>query len=1290
MKRIYPLLLCLLWVFGPKLYAQHCGSDFANAKLANKNPAFQSFLDKSYQDWLDFKNIPINPQHLVVYENNDTIYEIPVVFHVMNSGEPVGNINNPSDQVIINYLNYVNQTFAATWSHYVGVQNGGVKFPIRFKMAARSPGCNPVPHNGINRVNVAATYPIYSTRGVALETTNGVPERDLKELSVWDRDQYYNIWLVNYIDGPSGGVGGYAYYPGVNPELDGTVLLVQYTTPYANGSYYNAFPHEIGHSFGLRHTFEGSSGPTVCPPTTNCASTGDLVCDTEPHALESGCPTFNGCTNSNFVNTQYNIMNYTNCANRFSVGQKERFLFHLFNYRSTLIHSLGATPLTQQPVSSPIAACVPPVRLTNNGANCGPIGVELANLVSTTNMVDLDGYANYRDYSCILEPAKIIKGNTYPIEVATAYNIQHVKVWIDFNNNGVLGDVANELVLSSTATTSSYIHTANISIPQNAVTCTPLRMRVTSDFYGQNINTLTPCAQLAYGQHEDYAVIVQPPVVVPTAYITSNVGNTICANQTVVLTATTTNTQATSQYLWYKNGVYVGSGTTHTASGIANNDVYTFKVTYPGSCTTFDTLTTSGITFQVTTSAVPSVTIAAIGNNGCSGQLISFNATPVNQGSTPTYIWKVNGVAIPGNNSVNFTSTTLNNGDIVTCEMTSSLSCVSQQTVSSNAVTVAITNTVVPTISITASQTNLCTPATVTFTANITNGGTAPIYQWYVNSQPISGNNSPTFVIATLTGGDEVYCELISNVVCAASSNVNSNIIHMTNVGNIIPTITISSSNANNVFCDGESAIFTAITNNGGANPSYQWKVNNVNVTGATSSTFTTATLNNGDVLSCELISNANCLATNTALSNDITVTVNNSVNAGIIISTPSNSICLGDNVTFTANITNGGSNPAYQWTINNVNVLGANANTFTTNTLSDGDVLNCILTSNAYCVANANTTSNAISMNVLSNVVPTVTIVSSLGDSVCQNIPVTITANITHGGNNPTYEWRLNNNIINTTSNSITLNNLNTADELILQITSNANCLSTPYAVSNRIVFYVTTADSLYILPEEDVVTYCSLNDVNLEVFGATGDIQWYRNDTLMPNRIFSRVNAVLPGEYVASSTINNCEFKSSQSVNVTLLPVPQPILDLNNENWFVLDTIYEQYTWYFNGVKISKIDSSSHKPHAYGVFKVCATIKDCNVCSENFHYADPLGIYDNVDEMLDVYPNPTNGIVYIKYSEVVDVIVKTIDGRTLKTVKQTNAVDITDLAEGVYLFYINDKNNNLLQINKILKSIN
>ncbi len=84
-----------------------------------------------------------------------------------------------------------------------------------------------------------------------------------------------------------------------------------------------------------------------------------------------------------------------------------------------------------------------------------------------------------------------------------------------------------------------------------------------------------------------------------------------------------------------------------------------------------------------------------------------------------------------------------------------------------------------------------------------------------------------------------------------------------------------------------------------------------------------------------------------------------------ITISASSENICQGENVNFTATISNGGNTPSYQWKKNGSNI--ATGNTFSTSSLVDGDVISCVITSNAYYLTATSATSNPISINVIS-----------------------------------------------------------------------------------------------------------------------------------------------------------------------------------------------------------------------------------------------------------------------------------------------------------------------------------
>jgi hypothetical protein len=82
------------------------------------------------------------------------------------------------------------------------------------------------------------------------------------------------------------------------------------------------------------------------------------------------------------------------------------------------------------------------------------------------------------------------------------------------------------------------------------------------------------------------------------------------------------------------------------------------------------------------------------------------------------------------------------------------------------------------------------------------------------------------------------------------------------------------------------------------------------------------------------------------------------------IAANPSNSICGGTTVTFTATPANPGANPVYQWKKNGT-VVGVNSSTYSDNALTNGQQISCVLTSDISCATGNPATSNSITMSV-------------------------------------------------------------------------------------------------------------------------------------------------------------------------------------------------------------------------------------------------------------------------------------------------------------------------------------
>jgi hypothetical protein len=444
-------------------------------------------------------------------------------------------------------------------------------------------------------------------------------------------------------------------------------------------------------------------------------------------------------------------------------------------------------------------------------------------------------------------------------------------------------------------------------------------------------------------------------------------------------------------------------------------------------------------------------------NPACAGSSLTFTATPTNGGSAPTYQWQVNGVNA-GTNSATFTTSSLTNGAVVTCIMTSNASGVIGSPATSNSITVTINSTVTPSnsIAITAGSNPMCSGAAITFTATAVNGGAAPTYQWQVNGANV-GTNSATYSSTSLTNGQVVTCIVTSNAACASPTAATSNSVTMTVNTCLTAGVTIAQTTGTNPACAGSTITFTATASNGGTNPIYQWQVNGVNV-GTNSSTFTTTTLSNNDVVTCILTSNLANVLGSPATSNSITVSITSPVTPTNVISLSAgtNPICQGASVTFTANVTNGGSSPAYQWLVDG-NSVGTNQSTYTTAGLTNGQTVTCVLTTSLACVTSSTSTSNGITMAVNPTVVPTVDIAITSGSNPTNaGQPVSFTATPTNGGTNPTYTWLVNGQNVGVSGSNFTTSTLVDGDVVSCVITSNADCVSPNTATSASITVSV------------------------------------------------------------------------------------------------------------------------------------------------------------------------------------------------------------------------------------------
>ncbi|MBX2907813.1 MAG: T9SS type A sorting domain-containing protein [Taibaiella sp.] len=282
-------------------------------------------------------------------------------------------------------------------------------------------------------------------------------------------------------------------------------------------------------------------------------------------------------------------------------------------------------------------------------------------------------------------------------------------------------------------------------------------------------------------------------------------------------------------------------------------------------------------TVATTPTVAPTVTLnSASGDTLCAGVPAAFSTAITNGGTTPAYTWKVNGVTMSS------TAATFSylpaNGDVVAVTLASSATCATPATVTASR-TFTVIESQMPSVTaeITGGDT-ICDGSPVTITAVPTFGGSAPSFSWVKNGVPSASGASFTF---TPVNGDVVYVRMTSNYQCRLASLVSGNNDTMSVIVALAPTVGIVSDKGLSVN-KGEALTLTATAVNT-YKPTYQWYLNGALIHGATLSTFTYASYEDKDTVSCRVANNTPCgeyASVNTVMINVSSVGVANVGNA--------------------------------------------------------------------------------------------------------------------------------------------------------------------------------------------------------------------------------------------------------------------------------------------------------------------------------------------------------------------------------------------------------------------------
>lgn len=520
----------------------------------------------------------------------------------------------------------------------------------------------------------------------------------------------------------------------------------------------------------------------------------------------------------------------------------------------------------------------------------------------------------------------------------------------------------------------------------------------------------------------------------------------------------------------------------------------------------------------------------------CPGAEASFKAKPVNGGSTPEYIWYINGVEIEGERDSLLTISTLNDGDVLTVELHSSIACLLANPVLSDGLTMVV-DEIVPQLEITQQIAILpCEGDEVVFeVTNVLGTGSPEDIRWYINDQ-FAGVTGMVFSSTNLADQDVVYAEIQSSLDCASSDPVQSNEV-IVNLGMLSdPDVIISATSEE--ICSGDPVTFSVISqSNEGVSPVYQWYINDVEVNGATTTQFTTSSLSDGDVVRVSMISDAACLTDATAQSNEIRVTVSSLLEPKVFIAlTNIGDLCEGEIAEFSITGTVAkGTAPEYQWYVNDLEVAGADDTIFLSR-VSQGDRIYVVMTTNSSCASMPEAMSEEISVNVLPVEIPSVVISSSTTGILCPDETTTLViSNETATGDSPSYQWLRNGVPIGGAVSTEYI--AEEPGDYSLLVNSSLRCVEDPETESNNISiqyspeFMVTiTADKSEICSYETLVM-----EAEVQPAVTVASYEWKADNNTVANSAENTFETSIAGSYTVMAVDENGCSATSEIVIVS-----------------------------------------------------------------------------------------------------------------------------------------------------------
>ncbi len=421
-------------------------------------------------------------------------------------------------------------------------------------------------------------------------------------------------------------------------------------------------------------------------------------------------------------------------------------------------------------------------------------------------------------------------------------------------------------------------------------------------------------------------------------------------------------------------GLYLNAGHTSAYTGGSQQSVYAYNT--PGNYSysaniSFNGCTASSTSATVDIQAIPTASRSIASQTVCSGTSISDIVLSSPNDNTAILSWTrdhtsdisgtigASGTGDVSGNLVNTTAAPITVTFTITANGSGSQSCAGSSVTS--------TVTVNPTPLATASPAaqNICSGSAINpITLGTTNSVSGTTYTWSRNNTSAatgiaaSGNS---FISGTLTNASSTTTVTFSVTAVGPGSSACAGTPATATVTVYNPA-TVYNVTGGGSYCSFPGDGVPVGLSNSQSGYTYQL------VTGSTSSSIsgTGSVLSYGNQTAAGTYtitaSNAGC---STPMNGSATVSVITTLTPSVSLQSSSTTACAGTNVAFFATATNGGTNPTYNFFVNNVSKQNGSSNAYLTTLLQNGDVIYCVMTTSNVCQTASTSNSNSIQMTI-------------------------------------------------------------------------------------------------------------------------------------------------------------------------------------------------------------------------------------------------------------------------------------------------------------------------------------